>query len=1061
MNKLTALLTIAVLLTSILTPATTTLALTIPKPETIGTPQLSKTKVYIGPDRTVKITVYDDDPIHMEIIDVDEEKNQINVTIHDEVKKLMTGKEDEIYAFISILKDEKPIPLATVYEDEEPLLKDVALLKLIETGNDTKTFTATLTIVPAENTGVDTINGVSVIKVKPKDVADGIVVKIIYPDLVGGELKWINKTFEIKAEIPSIEADKDEVVPGQNFTIILTAQSLNINGETADYIAVSNKTGDVYWVTSEYKVKVGILNITVVNPEDKVVAKGADLAKCVVDPVLVLTTGTEGEELRLYEETGASTAVFKIPVDGKCIRDTLADKGISLTEGYKINVTYTDLYTDKEVYVEIPVKEITVSLKASMYYEEEENKYRKVKDELEELPITYYAKWRGPKTEPEKAGFEYILNITVYDPAHLAKDIKVEIYNVTNNKVKLNGGEHFTVDLQGTGDVRYAVIRVNFTKKLVDEEVKEFMVFRKKGGEMLAEVELDEIYRYPVTGYVRIIYADEYTLELPIALPKDDRIAVTPTTLDRVADNVTLRFIFGDLPVVPEDLAIKVELKTRDGETHAYYFSPEFVEYLRTKKGWDIKATINTTTGVAEINITGTLYALVGKTIGGITIDRSFIREKVVGATITFAYKDPATRFNAGREYTFEASVKVLAHDAKVKLASDVVGPFQWLNITITDPDIFYEAKSYIGDNLVILFNSTAKSVTAGDLGGAFVFKQDGDSYKIAVKLWGITEYFNPAGDEIIIYYYDDTPAKKSGVYRYQGKVIVKPTEGVIVEPKDGVVVSPGQQLVITVRDPDPKDGVSPERQDIIEVTVWSSSYPKRKNITLFETAKDSNVFNTTILVTDDWSSRDHPGIVYAEPGDYIYIIYHDKYPDEVKVVALMVKEAAPAPALMKWIYINASGVELAKDEQWRIEKDPYTGVERLFVRLPFYNETDVEFSTTYYSILYYRESPAAKYEFVDVGSDIPDLTISAGAESVVLPIAPVSKISENARKYGGVEDGLYKIYATLIIVNKATGDLATKVWTPEFGVWVVWPVTLTIYVDAEGNIVKVVLGST
>jgi len=603
MNKLTALLTIAILLTSILAPATT-LALISPQPQVIGTPQLSKTEVYIGPNRTIKITIYDDDPINMTINKVD--RTGINVTIYTKVKELNTTAKDKIYAFVSILIGGEPLDLAEVYNvtSVNRLINNVTLLNLTETGNDTKTFTATLIIEPANETDVDTINGTSKIYVSPQDVAKGIIINITYPDLVGGELEWISRIFEIKVEAPSIEVDKREVVPGQNFTITLIAQSLNLDSKATDYIAVNNETGEVYWVTSEGKIQVGFLNITVVDSDGKIVA--ANLTNCTVGYRLVLA-----EKLKLYEETGVNTATFEIPVSGKCIRDAVP----GMTEGYKINVTYTDFYTNKTVYVEIPVRKITVSLKASMYY-----KGKLVVEELEKLPLIKYSRYAGPTTQPKVAGFNYTLNITVYDPAYIDDVIKVEIYNVTNG-LEAN----FTVKLNSTGeDVRYAKIKVNITK------TKIIFYYYNGTHNDTRTVNIADVYQYPVAGRVKVVYADKYTLTLPIALPKDDMLSVTPTTLDRVAGNVTLRFLFGDLPVVPEDLAIEVKWTSRDGRAYTFYFNAS-------------QLGMNLTTGVAEINITRLLAEKVDEFENETVAARA-----IVGTTVTFAYKDPATRFNAG-----------------------------------------------------------------------------------------------------------------------------------------------------------------------------------------------------------------------------------------------------------------------------------------------------------------------------------------------------------------------------------------------------------------------------
>jgi len=1024
MNRLAVLSTIIIttILVSILVPTTITLALITPS-DIVALPQLSKTEVYIGPERTVKILIHDDDPIKMSIIN--ESNNKIYVKMYVDTRKLDPSTKDEIYAFVTILVGGSPIPLAEVHNvtdnQTKVLLKNVALLRLKETDNNTMDFVATLTVEVANETKVDNVGNISKIYVSPFDVAKGIVVNITYPDLLGNELKWLSKTFEIKAKVPVIEVDKKEVVPGQNFTIILKTQSLNIKGQNPDYIAIDNETGEVYWVTSKGKIKVGVLNITVKDPEGKTVA--FNLAKCTVNvnPKLTLT-----EKLKVYIETGANTATFEIPVNGKCIRDSVP----GMTKNYKINVTYYDFYTGETVYVEIPVKEIQIILKAYMYYN---NKLVKNLSS-NELPIIYYTKLKDGK--PIKAGFNYTLNITVYDPAYLRDFVTIEVYNVT-------GGleASFNVSLFNTGkDTRWAKVDIE-----VNETHIIFKFEDERGANRTKTVKIDDIclFRYLRRGSVKIIYYDK-ELELQIALPKDDKIIVKESELDRVAGNITLEFHKGDLPLIPEDLAIEIKWVSRDGIAYSKYF---------TAKDLGIDAE-----GKAVVNIT---QLLATKMFNGDYIKAA---RAIIGAEIIFAYTDPLTYYNLGKQHTFKDTVKILAHDAKVEPSAYSIGPCQWFNITIIDPDIFYEAKSYIGENLVILFDSTSTSKKLKELLDEDIadFKQNGDKYIVYIKLWEAARkgYLNASGDKIQVYYHDDTPANKPGVYHYRGEIIVKPTEGVIVKPKDTDVVKPGDKLEIIVKDPDP-DIIDPTKQDIIKVVVWSTSYPKRKSIMLFETADNSGIFKATILVTNDWSSRDDPGAIYAEPGDYIYIAYHDKYPDKIKIVVLVVKEAAPAPALMKWIYINASGIELVKDEQWWIEKDPYTGIERLIVRLPFHNATDVEFSTTYYSILYYREKPTAKYKFVDLGSDIPDMTISVGAVSVRLPVAAVSKIRDYALKYGGVEDGLYKIYATLIIVNKATGDLATKVWLPQVGDWVVWPVTLTIYVDAEGNIVKVVLGST
>ena len=222
---------------------------------------------------------------------------------------------------------------------------------------------------------------------------------------------------------------------------------------------------------------------------------------------------------------------------------------------------------------------------------------------------------------------------------------------------------------------------------------------------------------------------------------------------------------------------------------------------------------------------------------------------------------------------TVKVNVKITSTPGIILSPSDGsrTGPIGKLNITIIDQD----GNRRIFSNDTITFNikfwdGRVATFTAEERGpntGIFTAIIDkSDLGSVAELLRGRT---------IQIVYSD--AFSPTGPFSTAVTIYFVSMDGVVTLDKSFYL--PGQQITIRVDDSDA--ATDPTIIESITVRVTSTSDPTGIVVQLLETAPDSGVFVGQVLISSNTFDRGTPGIIFANIGDTITVVYTDQFPED------------------------------------------------------------------------------------------------------------------------------------------------------------------------------------
>ncbi len=225
---------------------------------------------------------------------------------------------------------------------------------------------------------------------------------------------------------------------------------------------------------------------------------------------------------------------------------------------------------------------------------------------------------------------------------------------------------------------------------------------------------------------------------------------------------------------------------------------------------------------------------------------------------------------------TVKASVKIASAPGEILSPPEgyTTGPVGKINITIRDPD----KNRRIFSNDTITFSiqfwdgriSTFTATETGPNTGIFTAVIDKSALGSPAELL--------RGRTIRIIYSDEF--SPTGPFSTAVTISFVSMDGRLTLDKSSYL--PGQLIRITVNDSDAV--TDPTRIENITVRVFSTSDPFGIQVQLVETAPGSGVFVGQVLISNNTFDRGKPGIIYANIGDTITVVYTDQFPADYGV---------------------------------------------------------------------------------------------------------------------------------------------------------------------------------
>ncbi|BES82364.1 hypothetical protein [Pyrodictium abyssi] len=377
-------------------------------------------------------------------------------------------------------------------------------------------------------------------------------------------------------------------------------------------------------------------------------------------------------------------------------------------------------------------------------------------------------------------------------------------------------------------------------------------------------------------GKLVIMYNDtsvnkNVTIELQVKSPESATLAIEPTIVDKLTDNVTIVLYEPDLDTIPG--------AGNDALPSGLTFS------------LSAEGSTKTSLTVKEITDAGYKFKEVESGKFKLEIPAKALLELIygsgkasegIGKLITIGYTDPVAKGSVrGSIVTVSSSdsFKVSSHTAEVTVTPEKVSPYGKIKIVVYDPDLAGVAAGYvlnktsIADSRLLASSSKAAQDTltkaiAYVYPGSATGTSDNGTFVFELQL--SDTLVNPV-DSVVIVYKDLVDA--NGQEKVISKIVNVYTEtGSIEVPEQA---QPNSVVEIKVKDFDAnKDSNS---VDTIWVIVYSDALNIRKNITLVETGPDTGVFSNLIRLSDNPADIGKTNTIYAPAGSTVYVEYVDK----------------------------------------------------------------------------------------------------------------------------------------------------------------------------------------
>ncbi|MCL4435531.1 MAG: hypothetical protein M1503_09820 [Thaumarchaeota archaeon] len=693
----------------------------------------------------------------------------INITLTDQDRNVDTAVQETL-SFSTVKVVGVVVGATTVTKTGNLTLK--------ETGKNTGIFTGTVTLSIASGTTPDVsgnmTTGLTFSIPVGQTASFSATYKDPYPVTAGYQSQT---TFNLALTAPTIATDQTSYIPASSIpaTITLTNPNANDDANAIERLTLANNTKSWLDVThATATAAIGKLNVTE--------------TKSGVTRTLTFTTVPTQ-----FVESGRGTGVFNLNLD------LATNLNGSRTAGSTLTVKYYDLFTKTTITTTVTIGGTvsTVSLDRTTLPVSLGN------------AVSVVVSVTDPKANTNAFGID-------------SANIKLIVYNATNQRVSLATSSSVTVPLTETGintgiftatvtyniasgtgtvtvnanSVDYILRNVNLTSMAPGANVK---------GQQMVNGKL-------VFGYTDPLATGGNVTATGTIKPSTAALTVSPVSVG-LNGSLTVSLTEPD-----EDLST-----TSKSQPHVNIF-----------KG---TSQVGSLTLKETGNNTGVFTA--SKRVGS-GAEAPFLGF-APGDTITVKYIDNATAtsyYGTGlTTSTLTGTATIPTSSATMKLSAASYGPSSTVKVTVTDADLVFNASS-----TVTLARVQTSKLVVTDMRANTTYSNGTFTWTFKLGGTGLT---TATVDTLSVYFVDKVDAAGNvGVILSATAPIVSTTGSITVTPATVVV---GQYLNVTVTDLD--KNTDPNVVQSVTVMVTSTSWPIGQNITLPETAPNTGVFSAQVQV--------------------------------------------------------------------------------------------------------------------------------------------------------------------------------------------------------------------